>query len=178
MAYRKALPDQSYLVARLSYDPKTGILRWRPRPIRDFPTTALYNTWTKKFCGKVAGCLANGYHQLRINNILYQSHRVIWKMITGEEPSHIDHRDMCRSNNVWENLRGCSHSQNLFNQSLSVASTTGLKGVMIRNGRIVAKLWLPGGKEIWLGQFRTKEEAHQAWCAEAKKHRGEFFNPG
>lgn len=178
MAYHKVLPDQDYLVSRLSYDPETGVLRWLPRPIRDFPTIALYNTWTKKFSGKVAGCSSYGYFQLRIDNVLYQAHRVIWKMVTGAEPALVDHKDRCRSNNKWRNLRDCSHAQNLFNQKLSAASTTGFKGVMIRKGKIVAKVCMPGAKQIWLGHFRSKEEAHEAWRTEAKKHRGAFFNPG
>lgn len=47
------LPDRKYLDEALSYDPISGLLVWRIRPIWHFPNQKQCNAWNAKFSGKI-----------------------------------------------------------------------------------------------------------------------------
>lgn len=71
------------------------------------------------------------YCTIRIGEINYFIHRVIFKMFTGEEPDCIDHINNNPSDNRIENLQALTHSDNLFKGSgkLRKHNTSGYKGV-------------------------------------------------
>ena len=57
------------------------------------------------------------------------AHRVIWLMVHGEFPDHIDHIDGDRTNNRIINLRNVSKKENAKNRAVSSLSITGVSGV-------------------------------------------------
>lgn len=59
----------------------------------------------------------------------FLAHRVIWKIMTGCDPSMVDHKDRNTQNNKWANLRICTMTQNLGNQTVGRGSTTGYKNI-------------------------------------------------
>lgn len=176
----KALPDAQYLRECLSYDPESGQLTWRERPLSHFKTVGAQHTWNTRYAGKTAGSpQSNGYLHVAIDNVKYLTHRVIWKLVTGDEPGPLlDHRDLNKRNNVWENLRQASKVLNSINGlGHTRRSEIGLKGVARKRNRYRAFITI-NQKYVSLGSFDTPEEAHAAYCAKAKELYPTFFNPG
>lgn len=180
----KILPDQAYLLQRLDYDPITGTLIWRERPAWEFAVPRTCGTWNTRYAGTRAGFIDfNGYLRIKIHQSSYLASRVIFKMMTGEEPPEvIDHENTVRSDNTWDNIRPATHQKNAMNRRNRSDSPYGLKGVHRHKARgkpavIRARIWV-NDKAIHLGTFDTPEEAHAAYCAAARTHFGEFWNPG
>lgn len=153
----KPLPPQDYLLQRLRYEPETGLLFWKR-------TALMSPQWNGKFSGKRAlTAVVSGYHHGNIDNKRHLAHRVIWKMMTGEDPNFIDHIDGNRSNNRWINLRSVSSAENGKNKGLLKSNTSGAMGVTFckQTGRWRAGMQL-NGKHICLGRYDTIEEAKEA----------------
>lgn len=114
MTTYKVLPSQAKLKRLFTYLPTTGELVNR--------TTR--NPRAKK--GVEAGNVCGGYREVQINLVGYQTHRVIWKWVTGEDPKdkEVDHKDHDGFNNAWDNLRLCSHHENCMNSSLQNNNTS------------------------------------------------------
>ena len=86
----------------------------------------------------------------------------------------IDHRDRNGLNNQRNNLRICTHQQNMRNKRISVGNASGFKGVCWKP-RI--KKWIAQiryGKVLHLGCFEDKKEAARAYDSAAEKFFGEF----
>lgn len=166
-------PEQ--LRAALDYSPATGILTWRHR--RD--VLPRVNT---RYAGKAAGCPDGqyGYISIRLNDRLYQAHRLAWLWMTGAWPEDmIDHRDMNPANNAWNNLRPATKAENMRNQGTPVHNKSGLKGASFdrRTQKWVAQIQVDG-KNNYLGRFDTPDAAHTAYREAAAKLHGEFANFG
>lgn len=99
-------------------------------------------------------------------------HRVICGMPVGMCVDHINHNTL---DNRKENLRVCTHKENLRNVKISTRNTSGYKGVSWCKGR---KRWYAyigiNGKTIPLGRYHTAKEAAMAYDEAAIKHFGEF----
>src|SRR5258708_7110488 len=97
---------QERLRELLTYDPETGIFRWKKER----------NHYVK--AGKIAGFkhIVHGYMHIKIDYVLYRSHALAWLYVTGEFPVYphiqIDHRNSKRDDNRFENLRKATHAQN------------------------------------------------------------------
>lgn len=89
----------------LDYDPWTGVFRWKINPART------------KLAGKVAGCItSDGYLTIQVDGEVHTGGRLAFLYLQGEWPLHqIDHRDLNKANNVWNNLRPATRSQNCRN---------------------------------------------------------------
>ena len=104
----------------------------------------------------------------------------------------VDHRDRNPANNQRSNLRVATNGLNRANSKLNSNNKSGFKGVHLRRKRpLIAgrkrrndysgDRWMAqinvDGKKIFLGDFDTPEEAHEAYKKAALKHFGEFANP-
>ena len=119
------------------------------------------------------------YWTIGINGNTYHQHRVIWVLVTGEDPGEdrIDHYDHDPDNNAWHNLRRLTHRQNTTFSKPHSDSKTGLKGVRcLPKGRFQARIYHQG-TTINLGCFPTAEQAAAAYREKEVELRGEFVNP-
>ncbi|WP_424138634.1 HNH endonuclease [Roseomonas chloroacetimidivorans] len=161
----RPLPPVDRLRSRLAYCPTTGVLRWRhtrPGP---------------KSRSDDAGCVKpDGYRYVRFEGGNYLAHRLIWLMMTGDEPGRfIDHINGEPSDNRWANLRLASHAENMRNSRMQRNNTSGFKGVRYDRAR---QRWIAeikkDGRTIRLGRFGTAEAAGAARAAAAAELHGEF----
>lgn len=131
----KALPPQAVLAQLFDYDPVTGILTWRERPVgmfTDKKQPAAWNAkiWNSKNAGKPATSrTSNGYRGTSIWRNRFLAHRIIWKLVHGDEPQEVDHVNGDRSDNRLENLRNVPHVLNNRNNRRSKNNTSGATGV-------------------------------------------------
>ena len=170
------LPDRDYLLSRLVYNPDTGLLTYLPRPRAAFRMERLFLSWNKNWAGKVAGTKANPQEvTVSLDGLRWRAHRLIWKMVHGDEPPEIDHADGDPHNNRLDNLRIAEHWQNVGNAALRTTNTSGFKGVNYSkamkkyHARVVV-----AGKRVHLGFFDTFEEATEARRRAAEETYGEF----
>ena len=57
---------------------------------------------------------AQGYYQTFINSVRYYNHRIIWKMVTGNDPEGvIDHIHGLEGGNVYSNFQDITQQQNM-----------------------------------------------------------------
>lgn len=148
----------------LRYDPETGIFTW------------LVITSNRVLIGDVAGTLNDDYLVVQIDGRKYRAHRLAWFYMTGEWPSdQIDHWDLNRANNRWENLRKATNSKNSANTRRPMTNTSGFKGVWLDKptNKWRAKIQVRG-EQRYLGYFDTPESAHHAYVVAATQYFGEF----
>lgn len=146
----------------LSYDPETGVFRWKVSPRnRTLP-------------GDIAGYINDGGYVLCIvDQQRVRLHRAAWAITNGEWPAgQIDHINGIRNDNRMCNLRIASASQNMQNTSLRSDNSTGVKGVHFRadTGKYQSRINVDG-KTLYLGCFDAIEDAKNARIeAEVKLH--------
>jgi hypothetical protein len=160
---RLKLPDLDILKFLFSYETSSGKLLWRN----------VTSTYQNKSIGKEAGTKNSGkYLRVKILGKSYLVHRVIWKIYYNEEPPDIiDHIDGDCLNNRIENLRECSHGQNMANSTLTT-SKSGFKGVYpVKGSQSLYKVIVAGN---YLGCYKSKEEAKKVYEREAEKLWGVF----
>jgi hypothetical protein len=130
--------------------------------------------------GFIAGCPAkNGYLRIRISGKYYYNHRLAWLYQFGEWPAgDVDHINGIRDDNCLSNLRCVSRSENLQNRSAKGAAKSGLMGAYFdkNTGRWYSKAQcIETGRQIGLGHYDTKEDAHEAY--RAWKRENHTFQP-
>lgn len=161
------MPSKEVLDQVFRYDPDTGDIFWRVRPVTLFtqgktterPRSADHacNQWNSRWAGKPAASLkSDGYCYTHLNYQTLLVHRIAWKIMTGADPIEIDHIDGVRSNNRWKNLRNGTRSDNQRNTALKRNNTSGHHGVWFSKRQ---QKW---GASISLGTFNSKEEAIEA----------------
>lgn len=159
---RKQLPSQEVLCSLLLYSKETGELVWKPRPREMFSTLAAFKGWNTKFANKPA-CntrYRNGYLYGTIFAEHYLTHRIVYKLVTGQTPDYIDHIDGNPLNNTFANLRAVTQSENCKNSAMPSHNQSGTIGVCWNKRK---QRWLAyfkqSGKTIHLGNFKMKEAA-------------------
>ena len=104
----KTLPVQDVLLKYMSYDKETGIVTWND---------------TGNEVGKVHNSTrSNPYKKVYFKRRTYMVHRLIWRMVTGEDPGEdlvIDHINHDSLDNRWINLRCVTRSENNLNRKPS-----------------------------------------------------------
>ncbi|APP87013.1 hypothetical protein BI317_15805 [Xanthomonas hortorum pv. gardneri] len=149
---------------RLSYDPITGLFRWKVRVMCQ---------GGGRMPGDIAGTSKDGYVQIKLFGRVYRAHHIVWLLMTGDWPpaSDIDHRNTDRSDNRWVNLRLATRSQNNLNSRVMRPSKSGHRGVhpCTNSDRWSARIGV-AGRVIGLGTFDTREEAIAARQLAEKKH--------
>ncbi len=161
------LPDLLYLRECFDCDPPRGILLWLTRPRSHFqgnPTVS--RRWNTRYAGKAAA------RQVAINGILYLTHRVLWKMATGDEPPEIDHINGDRTDNRIENLRAVSHEQNMRNLRRRKPRTLP-RGVSPWKGRWRASITV-NYVHHHLGIFDSVAAAEAAYLSASSRLHGDF----
>lgn len=163
-----ALPPQERLRKLLDYDPDTGRLIWRALTPDDFePGKRSRETkarvWNRIYAGKPAlnAKKPNGYRCGTVDYAQLLQHRVIWKLMTGDDPDHIDHINGNPADNRWVNLRSVTREVNMRNMKRSKANTSGRTGVSFFKGKWLAT-GTSGSKSVKLGVFGTFAEADKA----------------
>lgn len=151
----RPMPSQDELARLLRYDESTGNLFWLERP------------GSYRFNGARAGKLANhesqlGYMIVTINRKHWMAHRIIWKLIYGEEPPEVDHISGRRNDNRLSNLRASDRQTNMRNLRTRKDNSSGHIGV----NRTVDGTWRAyinqDGRFKNLGHYKTFNEACQA----------------
>lgn len=152
--------SQSRLKHLLHYDPGTGVFTW----LVDRRGTAK--------AGSTAGSVqVTGYRAISVDRKIYRASHLAWLYMTGAWPrAFIDHRDTDPTNDRWSNLREATQVENVQNVIRPRRdSTSGVKGVNWhrKDGKWRARISV-AGRQKFLGNFDTAEEAHAAYVA-AKK---------
>lgn len=160
--------DQGYIKSILEYDPLTGDFYWKKR--NDVPVE-----WNTRWADKKAGSIALGYIIITINYVDYRAHVLAWVYMGNEWPKHdIDHKDMNRSNNAYDNLRVATRSQNKFNTRIRPDNTSGYKGIDFHKNKYWRVRIMTDGLTTTLGYFLNIQDAVKARNAELAKYHGEF----
>lgn len=171
----RELPPVEYLRACFDYDPETGELKWKRRPREHFATDQSYGRWNTLFAGKAAGGFDKGYCRICIDAITHKAHRIVWKLVKGEEPpAMIDHKDGNPSNNRLGNLRTTTYHGQAWNRRSRNDNSSGYQGVWRLGGKWQAGICVKG-RRYHLGLFTSAEEASAAYEAIANKVFGEFY---
>ena len=119
--------------------------------------------------GTVAGTTHHlGYRQVKVDGGLYRVHRLIWQLVTGDDPGKlsVDHIDGDKLNNSFKNLR----LANAFQQQMNKPNT---KGVYKLN-RVRKDRWVACFRHVQLGIFDTEKEARSAYLKAYREAAGEF----
>lgn len=177
-------PTSEVLRQLLIYEPGTGKLFWRERPVSMFKDTAGRSAehsaacWNARYAGTQAlACLdKDGYLHGGIFGQLHKAHRVIWAMQTGEWPEgEIDHEDTDRANNRWANLREATRSEQMQNQGLPGSNSSGVKGVSWHKCRQKWQAYIVvNGRHKHLGLFDDISLAEAKVREEREKVHGQF----
>lgn len=122
--------SMEYIDEALSYDPDTGVIIWKRRPLSHFNSDVAMRRFNTKHEGVVAGSKSQGYCKIRLNGKDYWAHRLSWILTYGEWPRHdIDHINHNRSDNRISNLREAPGPTNHRNRSTGKNNTSGFFGV-------------------------------------------------
>lgn len=142
-----------------------------------------YNPITGKFYNRFSheiGSYTRKYGRTYIDGKQVSLSRLAVKIMTGKWPSdQVDHIDGNPHNNCWINLRECSRNQNMKNRKVYDNNITGFKGVYFQKYKqrisYLSSIQVDN-KRIFLGTFKTPEEAARAYDAAAIIHHKEFSN--
>lgn len=149
----------------VTYDPATGVLRWRIARGR-------------AKVGAVAGSPEKkGYLRISIDGRRFKAHRLAWLYVKAEWPTdQIDHENGHHADNRFDNLREANNPLNCANAAVPKNNTVGFKGVAKSGRRFTAGI-KKNYRRIHLGSFDTAQEAAAAYDAKAKELWGNFARP-
>lgn len=142
---------QEHLKKLLSYNEETGEFTWR------------VSRGSAK-SGSKAGCLHDGYIEIRIDGKNYKAHRLAWLYTHGSWPtSEIDHKYGNRSDNRIAEIREATHAENMKNRGAYKCNKSGFAGVDWKpeKQKWRARIGIDG-KQKNIGYFATAEEANAA----------------
>jgi hypothetical protein len=116
----------------------------------------------RKSNNKLAGGLhGSGYRIIKLHNISYPAHRLIWIYHYGsiDDNLQIDHINGIKDDNSIENLRLVTAQQNCYNRSrLNAKGYSWDKN----NKKWTASIWL-NNKLKYLGSFTEEQQARNAY---------------
>lgn len=162
---------QKFLREAFDYDPITGVVRWRTRPLDHFVNEDGAARWNGKFPGRQVGA-RNGGHSARVHlgAADWSLPHIIWFMVHGDWPMPpyvIVAKDGDRFNMALDNLH-LVDQQTLSRQTMPkhARSASGVSGVNYAKRQRKWRASIhepnnPSGTTV-LGFFDTKEEAAAA----------------
>ena len=126
--------------------------------------------------------MINGYMKVKYMGKNHLQHRIIYEMHNGPIPKGytVDHVDNDPANNMLENLRLATYSQNQMNQKSAMKNnkSTGFKNISIIRGKyFYVRIGYDRGK-IYCKLFRTLEAAIEHRNLMLPKFHGDFANTG
>lgn len=167
-------------MVRECFDYKDGFLYWKVDQAKN----------VKK--GSLAGHLkkySDGRRVLMFYGRDYYASRMIFFWHNGYWPHIVDHADRNPLNDRIENLREATRSQNNCNKNSKPRSSSKYLGVSLHitttkifsekfnEVRTYTRMgWRVKIKDIYIGYFKTQEEAALAYNKAAVKYHGEFAN--
>ena len=110
-----------------------------------------------------------GYIEIRIGGKLYRAHRLIMMAFVGESDQAVDHINRIKTDNRFENLRYCTHSENMLN----MARVDNAKGYCWDRNKWYARITI-NNKVKHLGRFENEQDAHKAFLDARLKYRNEL----
>lgn len=155
---------QEKLKELFNYNPEEGVFTRKKR------------TSNRIKVGDKAGYLhPGGYIKIRTDNgnKISFAHRLAWIYHYGVNPdSEIDHINGIRTDNRISNLRLATDKQNAENRHSAPSNNkTGLLGVSPIGNRFMANI-SNNHKQIYLGCYKTPEEAHHAYLSAKRQLHG------
>ena len=167
----------------IRYEPETGALFWKARPLRFFSADrgtddalakqARFNTI---HAGRPAlNAVVGGYLRGRVLYRNMRAHRAAAAIMLGRWPEEVDHINGVGTDNRWANLRPCSRVENARNRRKQAGRSSRFIGVSRAAGTApwVAAVKLDG-RAIRLGAFADEEAAARAYDAAISSARVEF----
>lgn len=149
----------------LAYDPRTGALTWRERPLHHFKHALAQRCWNKRFALTSAGVthVTNGYVEVKLRGLTWKAHHLIWLLVHGCLPERLDHENGRRADNRLSNLREATAQENNRNTKRPKNNTSGSIGVSLdrRGGRWRAYI-KEGSRNVSLGYYASRDEAAAA----------------
>jgi len=144
------------LLQLLDYNPETGVFTNKERRANCCVV------------GAAAGSInSKGYRVIKLGQRAYKAHRLAIFYVTGAwPPDQVDHINGVKDDNRYANLRPADQFINQQNKHGPVAgSASGLLGA--HRGGWKGRRWVAeirrNGVRLYLGVFRTPEEAHAAY---------------
>ena len=180
----KALPSQEVLRQLLRYEPDTGKLFRLAVDASTITTSdsrgidwavAAYNAAN---AGREAFTYKDprGYLHGKVLGKKYQAHRVIWKLVHGDEPPQVDHINGDQSDNRIANLRACTNEENARNYPKPKTGSSQYRGVcwVPRDQKWAASISNGKAGKISLGHHSDELSAAKAYDKAARELHGEF----
>jgi hypothetical protein len=157
------LMTQESLRQFVEYDPEAGTFTYLKRSRSDLAV------------GVAAVVKQGAYTRVTIKGKRYRACRLAWLYMTGSWPAHeIDHINGERHDDRFVNLRDVPRAVNQQNRRTAARSNkaSGLLGAHRNKNGWAAHIHV-GGRTRHIGQFRTPEEAHEAYIAAKRElHKG------
>jgi hypothetical protein len=158
------LPSLERLNELLNHDVDSGLLFWKEKRSSSSKT----NT--------PAGFLDSyGYRLIKIDGVIYKTHRIIYFISTGIQPEEIDHINRVKDDNRINNLRAATTKQNLVNKGVRRDSVSGARGIRKnKSGKRWQAYIVIENKMINLGTYDEIEDAKRARMLAEVNYFGEF----
>lgn len=153
----KDIPSQDRLQECLDYNPETGEFHW------------IEPTGNRRIVNQETGpsTCNQGYNRIAIDNNRYGAHRIAWVWMTGEDITgyYVHHKNENRTDNRFSNLALVTNADNIR------VSKRGKGYHRTRSGTYQARIRV-NYEQIYLGTFKTEEEANQAYLDARLKYFG------
>lgn len=147
----------------VNYNPITGVFTWNKSPTNSI-----------KIGDSVGNKTNTGYMEACVLGKRVLQHRLAFFYMTGIWPAdQIDHKNMIRSDNRWDNLREATNCQNTYNRL--TYNKLGLKNVYYhpQSGKYNVKIVI-NGKTKSFGYYSDVELADLVAREAREKYLGEF----